>query len=204
MNSKTEVANLSQSILGNASTVNNIDAPTTPAEKAYAKWYDTCRQYTLKMLMPNFALGRAILAKASTDPVFGYAYQYQKPTDCLKVLGIGDAQMKENDYTVEGNVIMTDNDYSADGMFLRYVKDITDVSKFSPEYIKLFAYYLALSVCIEVTKDHDKLTYLENKIPRELSSSSSINAQENIPVRVNHSKFKAARTQIRPVNFNKK
>jgi hypothetical protein len=203
MNVKTEICNLSQSILGNFSSVNDIDNPTTPAEKAYAKWYDTCRQNVLKLLMPNFALGRKIIAKQVAVPEFGYSYLYLKPIDCLKVLGIGDVQEKMNDYAVEGDNIMTDNDYP-DGMKLRYIKDITDVSKFSPEAINLIAWSLAYAVCIEITKDYEKLTYLEKIMPGKLSSASALNAQENLPIRINNSKFKAARIQIRPVNYNKK
>ena len=204
MNVKTEVCNLAQSILGNASTVNDIDSPTTPAEKAYAKWYDTCRRATLKTLMPNFSLARKIISQLSTDPAFGYAYQYQKPIDCLKVLGIGDVQGKMNDYAIEGDVIMTDNDYAADGMKLRYIADVTDVTKFSPEFVELLAWKLAYAVCIEITKDYDKLGYIEKIMPSKLSSSSALNGQENIPVRINNSKFIAARREIKPVNFNKK
>lgn len=205
MNSPVEICNLAQSLLGNASTVNSIDtpAPATPAEKAYAKWYATCRQYVLKMLMPNFALKRLIVAQNAEAPAFGYAYSYQKPIDCLKVLGIGDVQEKMNDYAIEGDEIMTDNIYD-DGMKLRYIKDVTDVTKFSSEFIEMLAWRLAYCVCVEITKDYEKLTYIEKIMPSKLSGASAVNAQENLPVRINNSKFRAARTQIRPVNFNKK
>lgn len=203
MNTKTEVCGLAQSRLGNISLISDIDDPQTPAEKAYAKWYDVCRRDLLKTLMPNFALSRAICAQLDYTPAFGWTYAYEYPTNCLKALGIGEVQAKENNYAVEDGRILSDEDY-ADGLELRFIKDVEDVPKFSPEFVMLLSWELAYNVCIEITKDYDKLSYIEKVKPSKLSAASSVNAQENRPVRINNSKFKLARTVDNPTGYTKR
>lgn len=208
MNAKTEICQLSQSRLGNISLVSDIDNPETPAEKAYAKWYDVCREDLLKTLMPNFALCRVIAPKLDEKPAFGWNFAYQYPNDCLKVLGIGETQNKENNYAVEtlpsGNMAVLSDDELSYGMPLRYIRNIENVGKFSPEFVMLLSWALAYNTCIEITKDYDKLSYIEKVMPSKLSSASSVNAQENKPVRVNTSKFKQARYIDNPVGFVKR
>lgn len=203
MNTKTEICNLAQSRLGNTSLISDIDDPQTPAEKAYAKWYDICRQDLLKTMMPNFALSRVLCAQLSTTPTFGWSYAYQYPTNCLKALGIGEVAEKENNYAIEGRKILSDEDYE-DGVELRYIKDETDVSKFSPEFIMLLSWALAYNCCVEITKDYEKLSYIEKVMPSKMSAVSSVNAQENRPIRINQSKFKQARTVDYPVGYTKR
>ncbi len=201
--SKVEVCNLALSRLGNRDNVANIDAPSTPFERAFAIWYDVCRQFMLKKLMPNFALGRDVIALLDETPSFGYTYVYQYPKDCLKVLGFGDVQDKENVYSIEGNRILTD-EYYEDGLPLRYIKDITDVSQFSPEFVMALSAELAEKVSLQITQDAEKLTAMNTLKKLDQSEASALNGQENRPVRINRSKFKQARTSDNPENFNKK
>ena len=203
MNVKTQICGLALSRLGNRNSIADIDAPTTPEERVCALWYDICRQTTLKKLMPNFALGRKVIAKLTTTPEFGYAYEYEYPTDCLKVLGIGEVQEKENNYSVEGRKILTDEDYE-DGMELRYIKDETDVSKFSPEFIIALSCELSEKISLQITQDPEKLTAFNTLKKSDSSEASALNGQENRPVRINTSKFKQARTVDNPRGYNKK
>lgn len=208
MNAKTEICQLSQSRLGNISLVSDIDNPETPAEKAYAKWYDVCREDLLKTLMPNFALCRIIVPRLAEKPAFGWAFAYQYPNDCLKVLGIGETQSKENNLSVEtlpsGTMAILSDDDCPSGMPIRFIRNIQDVGKFSPEFIMLLSWALAYNCCIEITKDYDKLNYIEKVMPSKLSAASSVNAQENKPVRINTSKFKQARYIDNPTGYIKR
>lgn len=201
--SKIQICNLALSRLGNRDSVNNIDTPSTPFERAFAIWYDVCRQFMLKKLMPNFALTRDVVAAIDETPAFGYAYVYQYPKDCLKVLGVGNVQDKQNNYSVEGNKIYTDEVYE-DGMELRYVKDETDVTKFSSEFIMALSAELAEKVSLQITQDGDKLTAMNVLKKSDQSEASALNGQENRPIRINRSKFRQARIVDNPENFNKK
>lgn len=192
VNGKSDICNLGLSTLGNYGTVSDIDTPTNDKELAFAKWYDICRQFTLKLMMPNFALGRETVAKQIAVPAFGYAAQFDTPTNCLKVLGIGEVKEKKNNYAVEGNAILTNVNFDS-GMPVRFIKDITDVNQFSPEYIILLADYLAAYTCMEITQDASKAEKMKSALPAEINIASGLNAQENMPIRINRSRFREAR-----------
>lgn len=194
--------------MGNTtSTVSNIDTPTNDKERVFSLWYDICRQFVLKLLMPNFALERVIVGQLSETPAFGYAYFYEYPNYALKVLGVGEVQEKENNYSIESTplgvqAIAHDTDYE-DGMPIRIIKDVPDINRFSPEAKLLLAQYIAAYTCAPITQDMVKAKKLKDELPAEISTASGLNAQENRPVRISNSRFKAARFNFNP-NFEDK
>ena len=200
--SKEAVCNLSLSRLGNYAGVSDIDDPTTPAEKAFAKWWDIIRQYTLKEIAPNFALERANIASDATAPAFGYSYRYRKPSDCLKVLGFGEIRSKENNFTVEGEYILTD-EYEGEELPLRYIKDITEITKWYPEFVTEMAFNLSYYVNMEITQDMNKQAGIEKLLPLKKAEASALSGQENRPIRITNSKFKKARYDNTPTNSEK-
>lgn len=208
MSSKVIVCNLGLSRLGNYGSVENIDTPKKPAEIVFAKWWDAARRMALKEIMPHFALARRILSPDATAPEFGYGTRFEYPSDCVRVLGFGEVQEKKNTYAVEGGWILTDDyDEDSDGnisLKLRFVKDESDITKWTPEFIDAMAWFLAYTVNMEITQDFDKQVYLEKIVNSKKAVASGINAQENMPVRVNRSKFEQARTVHRPSNYEKK
>lgn len=191
--SNIEICNLALSMLGNYGTIENIDTPVKTKEKTYAQWYSTAVEYALKLAMPNFALARRIVSQVATNPApFGYTYAYEKPADCLKVLGFGDIDEKDLRYTIEGDYIYTDEDY-ADGLELRFIRNITDVSRFTPEFVLFAAEVLAAFTCTAVTQDAARAQALKDRLPMRAVELSGINAQENPPIRKSTSKFKQAK-----------
>lgn len=192
--SKVDICNLALGHLGNYGSVTNIDTPVGSKETTFALWYDTTRQMLLKKMMPNFALARRIIAAATVSVPFGYENVFEYPTDCLKVLGLGDIDMRaEYVFNVEGGYIYTADSWT-DGLELRFVRDITDVNSFSPEFKLAFAAELAKNVAMDITQSPEKAVLLEKVLPGRLMELSSLNAQENRPIRVSMSRFKQART----------
>lgn len=194
--SKVDLCNMALGHLGNFGTISNIDTPTNDKEITFALWYDISRQTFLKMVMPNFALARKVVAKVVTPPPFGdelgYQNAYEYPADCLKVLGIGEVKDKENNYAVEGNLIWTDEDYES-GLPLRYIKDFEDVTLMSPEFKMVFSIFLGSNVAMDITQDVSKANSLLKMLPEKMSTLSGLNAQENMPIRISRSRFKEAR-----------
>ena len=206
--SKSQVCNLSLSRLGNYGSISDIDTPENSQELVFAKWYDTTRQKVLKHMIPNFATRRIIVAQLSVAPVFGYAYAYEYPNSCLKVLGIGEIQEKENDYAIETSQagirqIMTD-DEGASGLNIRYIHDEKDVTKFTDDFVTLMSWELAANVCMEITQDLERLVLLEKLLPTKRAATGAVDSQENMPVRINRSKFQKARVQTNPTITDKK
>lgn len=193
INSKVQLCNMALSHLGNYGTVSNIDTPKNDKEIIFSLWYDVARQTFLKMTMPNFCLSRKSVAQLAATPPSPFAYAYEYPKDCLKLLGIGNIEDKQNNYSVENNMILTDVLYSS-GAPLRYVGDITDVTDMSPEFKIGLSWYLAAMVAYEVTQDAGRANQIQQMLPEKMSTLSGLNAQENKPIRISHSRFKQSRS----------
>lgn len=194
LNSKVQICNLANGSLGLRNSINDIDNPRTDKESLYAQWYDITRQHLLKMMMPNFALNRIIVAE-KTVPA-GYTDQYSKcyeyPVRCLKLLGIGPIDCLVDPPTVESSLIFTNANYT-DGLPIRFIDDITDVTLMSPDFIFTFAAVLAKVTALATTQDPAKKASMLKDALIEVMNSTAQNAQENKPVRRSISRFRQAR-----------
>lgn len=202
--SPEDICNLALNHLGNhTDLVSNIDTPTTDKEKTFALWYDVTRQSLLRETIPHFAMRRIETAKLLTTPLFGYAYEYEYPNKALRILGVGNVEDKENNYSIENNKILTDEDYD-DGLPVRYIYDEDDVVKFTPEFKVLLSLELAKNGCLPLGEDAQKLVAVNNEIPRFKAMVCSIATQENKPIRKSTSRFKSARNFGEPEAQSKK
>lgn len=191
--SKNDICNLALSYLGSYGTVTDIDSASNDTERVFALWYDITRQVLIKETQPNFARARRLIAELETTIPFGYAYAFEVPSDSLKVLGIGEiADTGNYIYAVEGNVIYTDDEWGS-GLQLRYLKNETVVSNFSPEFVVAFAYLLAANTALPITQDDNKRKLLEQMAAVKANVVSSLSGQENKIVRISNSYFKKAR-----------
>lgn len=190
--SKVQICNMALSYLGNFASINNIDTPESQKETTFALWYDVTRQAVLKEYMPHFAMARRIVAKLVATNPFGYANVYAAPNDSLRIFGIDVVDAKTFNYTIEGGHLYTDEDYP-DGLPLRFLKDVEDVTTFSPEFCKLLAAKLALNVAMEITQDAGKIQVLSSLLPKMEASVMGMSAQENKPIRISRSNFREAR-----------
>jgi hypothetical protein len=202
---KADICNLAASRCGQKGTVEDIDTPSKPIEKTFAKWWIQSLEMALKEMKPSFATIRRYLTVNAVSPSFGYGDQYAYPSDCVAFLGIGDIKDKTNNYTIEDGFIRTDA-YSGEdgGLPVRMVILIEDVSKFSPEFIEELSWYLASNVNMEITQDVQKQIYLDAALDKRRPQCASVNSQENRPTRISVSKFKQARYNSFPQQSYKK
>jgi hypothetical protein len=194
--SETEICRLAVSLLGNFEDVTDIETAETKLEKRCLLWYDISRQNALKSAMPNFALRRRRVTKMNTTPAFGYAYEYEYPEDCLKLLGIDEISLRQDNYNVESNgartVIQTDEDVN--GLPIRFIGDETNVLLFSPDFKLLLAYTIAYNTSMAITADINKMQLIEQGLGKQMIRIAAMMSQENRPVKISNSKARAART----------
>lgn len=192
-NSKNAICNLAQSRLGDKGSIENIDIPQKAEERVYAKWYDISRQSTLRLLKPNFAIKREFWATdANYKPAFGFDYAYKIKNDCLRVLSIGGVDTRDLNYPVENGYLLT-NDYQGGALPVRFVSDVTDIKKFTPDFIRLFSWQLAYDVCYEITESESAMNRMEQILPAKIAEYCGTDAQENRPRRINRSNLLVAR-----------
>lgn len=201
--SKVEIGNMALGHLGLTSFATNLDAPVSTVDRELARWYDQARLKVLRALKPDFARVRRIVAKLPDAPEFGYAYAYERPTDMVAILGIGDADDLTTEYNVEGSEIQTDANYES-GLPVRGIIDITQVSRFSPEFVDALAEELAIRCAPTLVHDPVQRAQLLNKLQQTKEEAAALSAQENKPVRVSRSRWQEAKLNGRPFHRGKK
>lgn len=204
--SKTDICNLAISGLGNRNTISNIDTPKTDKELVMALWYDPCRQLVLKTMMPNFALNRIVVSEKTVPDGYAdsYAYAFEYPNRCLKLLGIGDIDCSEyNRPTIESGLIFTNTAYP-DGMTIRFIDDVKDVSSMSIEFIFQLAKELEKRTALAITQDPSKKATALKEAISEAANTTALNAQENKPIRHSVSRFRQARNSYPSDNPSKR
>lgn len=108
--------------------------------------YEPKRDDLLRAYRWKFAIKRASLPKLSSNPEFGYSYQYQQPVDCLRVLSVNeldrefDPDLDPTIWDVEGNTIVTDE---ASPIKVKYIRQVTDPNTFDASFRTALSAYLA-------------------------------------------------------------
>ena len=98
--------------------------------------YEKARDEVLKSYAWNFAIVRSGELTATTTPNFEYAYAHTLPAACLRVLEVDNSVYN---WKVEAAVILS----NALVVKIRYITQITDITKFSPEFTNALVYNLA-------------------------------------------------------------
>lgn len=148
----------------------------------------------------RFSIKRTAVAALSTPPAFGYSYQYQAPTDCLKLLEVGDyypgADLTDyvgsdtSPYAYENGVILTD--YAAP-LKLRYIARIEDPSLYDSLFVEAFACKLAMELCEPLTESSSKRELALREYQLAISAALRANAIEKPPLKLADDTFILAR-----------
>lgn len=149
--------------------------------------YDKKRRYLLTVHPWNFAIGRAELAENATAPINGWDNAYDMTSDVLRVLEINDDD--EQEWVVEGRQILTDESECK----IKYIKDLTDVTKFSNHFVEVLATLLAADTCMALKGNATHAANLYNVYLRMLSEARTMDAQEGSNLLVKADLFTNAR-----------
>ena len=160
---------------------------------ACAERYDNVLGQVLRAHPWNFAIARQTLAQLSTAPDFEFSYEYQLPTDCIRVLRINpedglspgyvygwgslsDAPLTGKPiYRLEGRVIVTD----LESIDLIYVKRETDPTVYDEGFIEAFACTLAAEVCMRLTSNRELKKEMLQEYIMAIRVAKSQNATED-------------------------
>jgi hypothetical protein len=184
--SQTEIANRALTKLG-ATRITSITENSKGARVMNAI-YDTVRQAELRKRNWSFALARTSLPKLGAAPDWGYANQYQLPTDYLRLTQVNDiyvvpslaayVNQDNSPYAIEGRAILTD--FGAP-LKIRYVRDITDTGLFDALFVEAFASKLAYEACEEITNSNTKREAAANDYKACIRDAGMTNAIERPP-----------------------
>ena len=161
--------------------------------------YGQTRDSLLESFAWKFASARVVLARNTNTPAFEWAYQYILPTDFLRLKSIDeitDANEIEDRSTIEGNMLLTNEDTAS----IRYVRKITDTTKFSPLFTELLINQLALKLLHSLAGSGPGMMELRESILKETNIlNARVRAVEKSQVNVtgrrdwNQARFRTGR-----------
>lgn len=164
-------------ICNNALIKVGADAITSLTEDVKAaricnRMYEIVRDDLLRSHPWNFTITRASLPQLSAAPSFGYDYQFQLPSDCLRVLGV-DNIYKE--YRVEGRKILS----SSATIKLIYIKKEEDPTQYDSSFSNVLALKLASEISFSMSNNATLMNTLSRIFKEEFSKAKRSDAQED-------------------------
>ena len=141
MASNVDICNLGLSNIGHRANVASISPPEATVEaQGCARFYPIVRDETLEAHNWGFAMTRALLVEVADAAPASWAYAYQIPNGCLRIVsvlmeGATDDGPTEK-YLREGDLILT----NVPNATLRYVQRIDDPTKYSAKFIVSMAH----------------------------------------------------------------
>lgn len=132
-----------------ASTILSL-SDNSPEARACSVAYESNRRDELRKHQWNFALGRAVLAPDAVAPAFDYDYAFTLPSDCIRVIR---PPTYDLDWIIEGRKILTND---GDTLYLRYIKDVEDVTQWDPSFYNVISAALALDIVEKLTQSNTK------------------------------------------------
>lgn len=174
MFTKLQICNSALNYCGNEP----IDSLTDNNKRAKAvlAQYDLTLRDLLNDTPWNFAVSRdAILIKSTDTPAYGYASKYEIPADVIRVLEL----YCEAEFRREGEYILTNATW--DELKAKCIMDVTDPTKFSANFVKVFALKLAEDISYALVQSTPLKQSISADLERYLRKARSYNSQEGTP-----------------------
>lgn len=155
MANAVEICNLALGHLGSDANVASIAPPDGSAEAGYcARYFPIARKLTIALAQWSFATKRTELAEVD-NPSTTWMFAYSLPSNCIKpyrILKSGAASEQDGAaFTIEDNVVLT-NEANA---VLVYTRDVTDTTRFTPEFISAMSWMLASYLAGPIIKGNE-------------------------------------------------
>lgn len=190
----TDVCNLALDMLKQAPIV-NLESPTTFVEARMARNYPQARRAVFRMHPWNFASWRVgLTASSDFTPAVGYTRAFRKPLDFVRFLYRMDSsgQPMRTEYDLEGDYILMDAE-ADETLYIRYIRDVTDVGKWDPLFLDMVAVMLAIRVGPNFSGSEARVNSLKETLIALKGDARAIDGQERPPRRREVSQFIQAR-----------
>jgi len=152
----TSIANLALAKLG----ISPIMALTDDSKQAQFanRFFDQTRDEVLSSHRWNFAMRRGALNRLATTPEFEWAFAYQLPVDCLRVVQLNGYEPNEPQgaFAIEADQMFTD----AEQAQVRYIARVIDGSLYPPLFVHAVATLLASRLAGPLTGSRELPTAL--------------------------------------------
>jgi len=153
---------------------NAIISLTEDSEAARAAnvMYEQVRDATIRDHIWNFAVTRVELAQSVDAPAFEFSFQYQIPSDCLRVLQMESANMV---YKIEGRKLLTDEGTAK----IMYLGRVTDVNEYDSMFVEALSARLAAELAITLAESNSLYQNMMEMYRLKVADARSADAQES-------------------------
>lgn len=136
--------------------------------------YPVVRDALLRSHPWNFAISYATLAAPDPlpDNIFDYDYVYELPANYMRAIGT-DLYDSDDWEEIEGRYIVS----NVSSMKLKFIKKVTDVTKFDDNFIEALAWKLADEICFPLTGNASRAKDVADQAKRYLQETRSYDAQ---------------------------
>lgn len=151
------IANAALTKIG-AATISDFTDDSVEGRVIAAR-YESVRDAELRRHKWRFSIKRVEIAADATAPAFGYGYRYILPSDCLRILGVGDYSpgWDHDDYrdghdramySLESGYILTDY---GPPLKLRYIARVTSTGQFDTAFAEALGSRLAYEIADRIS-----------------------------------------------------
>lgn len=179
---KTNICNLALDIL-HEGPFTDVDADNTANSRWFVRNYEVTRDAEVRKHVWNFAKKRSTLTVDGAAPTFGWSYRYAIPSDCLRVLKLrydGEFENPSIRHEVEAGYILCDQ---ATSLYLLYIFQITDTTKFDPNFVEALAARLAMKAAHRFTGKQSMVQVAASFYADAIAEARLTNAIEGTPER---------------------
>lgn len=170
---KTEIASNALLLLGDKYIADlNEDSDRAQLVRSL---YDQCRDAVIRAHTWGCCTKRVILSPMSTAPEFEWGYQFQLPSDCLRVIAI-DFNGVFMDYKVEGKKVLADTNV----LYLRYLFQNDDPSSYDAGFCDVLVARLAAEMAYPITKSASMKQQMDQAYLFKLRQARSADGQEGV------------------------
>jgi len=188
--SSVEVCNSALIKLG-ASTISSLSDGTKGANLCNAQ-YDRLRKEVLRAHPWNFAVSFVALASTGNTPVWAdYTAEFTIPSDVLRILDTDLLydQEWEIGYNASGNKVLFT---SASAVKIRYIKDITNTTRFDTCFDEVLAARIAADISYSMVQSQSVQQNMFRIYEQLLRDARSFDAQEHSAEQVQADEFTTA------------
>lgn len=168
-----------------AARISSISQDTKTAVALNAIW-DLSVDIVMAAHPWNFAIKRATLAPTANTPEYEYDYEYDLPSDCLRILVEEDQDV---DYVIEDGKILTDEDE----LVLSYIYRNDDPTAWSPGFANALSWYLVTQIGFTLTQQTKLVEMGEKMYKAALAEARYVDGAEGIPKNLDASDWALSR-----------
>lgn len=178
--SEVSISNMAIGWLG-GNLITSLDDASNEAALCKAN-YAICRDAVLEDRDWTFAMSRKALSPLTSTPI-GYAYQYQIPSDLIRVVNFSDEPLFVHDlhWERQGDVLVTD----AAIVYLKYIMRVTDPTKFSSGFVHALAARIAMEIALPLTNSAEMQQSMSQLFGVKLERAGAMDGMQgkNVPLR---------------------